>query len=202
MTLALKTQSDLFFTALSSYLEERGIPSKRLEEIGTEKITCLILDEPTSKDFETLENRVTPHAIIVLGNKAYRELLKEDLTFLEKPCPMEQIFKACEEVLKNTKGGIFLLGPYEIHLKKRRAISPEENKEIALTEKEATLLKILWHEKKVVSRQQLLESIWGYQEDIDTHTLETHIYKLRKKLFPENPESFLKTSPNGYSLKV
>lgn len=74
---------------------------------------------------------------------------------------------------------------------------------IRLTEKEAALLQVLLEKKDVpVSREDLLDCVWAYAPDVETHTLETHIYRLRQKIEkdPSNP-SILVTKDDGYTLK-
>ena len=75
---------------------------------------------------------------------------------------------------------------------------------VRLTEKEKLILETLYHAKtKSVSRDSLLKCVWGYQVSISTHTLETHIYRLRKKLHRAGEiESILVTTPNGYKLNT
>ena len=83
-------------------------------------------------------------------------------------------------------------------------VSHVDGQSVKLTEKEAALLGIL-HEKRgvPVSRDDLLRDVWGYVEGLDTHTLETHIYRLRQKieLDPAKPE-ILVTDDEGYILKA
>ena len=58
----------------------------------------------------------------------------------------------------------------------------KDNKSIILTEKEVQLLELLVQNKKPISKNQILNLIWNYSSDADTHTVETHIYRLRKKI--------------------
>lgn len=74
-----------------------------------------------------------------------------------------------------------------------------KDKEIKLTEKEAALLNFLFRKGKAVDKETLLREIWGYGEGISTHTLETHIYRLRQKL-EETGISFSAGSGDGYRL--
>ena len=73
-----------------------------------------------------------------------------------------------------------------------------------LTEKERLILEILCHAKmKSVSRDSLLKRVWGYQVSISTHTLETHVYRLRKKLqVVSEREDLIVTTPKGYKLHI
>ena len=75
------------------------------------------------------------------------------------------------------------------------------NTSILITEKEVQLIELLFNEKKPLSKNFILKSIWNYSENADTHTVETHIYRLRKKInakFDDN--NFILSSGNGYSV--
>ena len=77
-----------------------------------------------------------------------------------------------------------------------------DNKEIDLTEKEISIITHLYNAPdNTISKQDLLLTIWGYSESIDTHTLESHIYKLRQKIEKDssNPKIII-TEKNGYKL--
>mgnify|MGYP003630173759 FL=1 len=76
----------------------------------------------------------------------------------------------------------------------------EGQPEIILTEKEVEILVYLQTNKdRIVSREELLDAVWNYAKDVETHTLETHIYRLRQKIEadPANPV-ILKTKESGY----
>ena len=93
------------------------------------------------------------------------------------------------------------IGPYKFKPERKVLIS-KYRKEIRLTEKEANILKfLLAAENEVVSREVLLHEIWGYNAGVTTHTLETHIYRLRQKieLDPSRAE-LLVTEIGGYRL--
>ncbi|WP_017196541.1 response regulator transcription factor [Bartonella birtlesii] len=95
------------------------------------------------------------------------------------------------------------IGPY-IFKPRQRLLIDQHNNKIRLTEKEAAILKYLYHSyDKIVNRETLLEQIWGYNENIVTHTLETHIYRLRQKIEkdPSNARILI-TDPNGYRLNL
>ncbi len=77
----------------------------------------------------------------------------------------------------------------------------KENTEIVLTEREIQLLELLLKINKPISKDKILSSVWNYASDADTHTVETHIYRLRKKIndkFFDN--NFIINTKNGYSL--
>ena len=75
------------------------------------------------------------------------------------------------------------------------------NTSISITEKEVLLIELLFMEKKSLSIDFILKKIWNYAEDADTHTVETHIYRLRKKIAKKfNDSDFILNSSKGYSL--
>ena len=73
------------------------------------------------------------------------------------------------------------------------------NISISITEREAQLIELLFKEKKPLSKNFILKKIWNYSDNADTHTVETHIYRLRKKInnkFKDN--NFILNSAKGY----
>lgn len=95
----------------------------------------------------------------------------------------------------------FKIGPYVFKPGTKQLCNNDDSK-IRLTEKEAAILKYLYRAGgQAVSREILLHEIWGYRADISTHTLETHIYRLRQKIEPDPHESqILITTSGGYKL--
>lgn len=94
------------------------------------------------------------------------------------------------------------IGPYEFYPVKM--LLKGSGGEIWLTEKERDLLYFLYTQQgQTVSRADILQRLWGYVEGVETHTLETHFYRLRQKIEvdPTNPK-LLVTSENGYMLSV
>ena len=76
------------------------------------------------------------------------------------------------------------------------------NIKLKLTEKEVNTIIYLSNTKTPVSIDELQRKVWGYQSDIETHTVETHIYRLRKKMFKIfKDESFLVSKRDGYQIK-
>ena len=73
------------------------------------------------------------------------------------------------------------------------------NLSISLTEKEIQLIELLFRENKPLSQNFILQKIWKYSKDADTHTVETHIYRLRKKISNKfRDDNFILNSKNGY----
>ena len=83
--------------------------------------------------------------------------------------------------------------------KNEKKLSNNET-EIILTEKEIQLLELFLNSKKPISKDKILSSVWNYSSDADTHTVETHIYRLRKKISEKfSDENFIVNTKDGYS---
>lgn len=102
---------------------------------------------------------------------------------------------------EQSEDAVFKIGPYAFKPSAKLLVDADDKK-IRLTEKETSILKFLFRAgAKVVSREVLLHEVWGYNAGVTTHTLETHIYRLRQKIErdPSNAK-FLVTEPGGYKL--
>ncbi len=95
----------------------------------------------------------------------------------------------------------FRIGPYEFK-PVMKTLTDGEGKKLRLTEKETNILKYLYHAGgKPVPREELLHEVWGYNAGVTTHTLETHVYRLRQKIEPSPGEArLLLTETGGYRL--
>ena len=93
------------------------------------------------------------------------------------------------------------VGPYTFK-PGQKLLTMENGQKIRLTEKEAAIIRYLYRaDQKVVTRDVLLEEVWGYNSGVTTHTLETHVYRLRQKIErdPSNAE-ILVTENGGYKI--
>jgi DNA-binding response OmpR family regulator len=96
---------------------------------------------------------------------------------------------------------VLRVGPYEFHPAARVLVDPK-NRKLRLTDKEANILKYLYRAgDKPVTREELLAEVWGYNAGVTTHTLETHVYRLRQKIEPDPGHArLLITEAGGYRL--
>lgn len=104
---------------------------------------------------------------------------------------------------EQSEDAIFQLGPYSFKPATKMLVT-EDDKKIRLTEKEANILKFLYRsQESVVPRDTLLHEVWGYNAGVTTHTLETHIYRLRQKIEPDPSNArLLVTESGGYRLNA
>lgn len=102
---------------------------------------------------------------------------------------------------EQSEDAVFQLGPYTFKPANKMLITGDEKK-IRLTEKETNILKYLYRATDgVVARDVLLHEVWGYNAGVTTHTLETHIYRLRQKIEPDPSNArLLVTESGGYRL--
>jgi DNA-binding response OmpR family regulator len=100
-----------------------------------------------------------------------------------------------------SEDAVFAIGPYTFRPSAKLLVNMKGGK-LKLTEKETAILRYLYRaDRKVVSRDVLLQEVWGYNAAVTTHTLETHIYRLRQKIEADPGEaSILVTEAGGYKL--
>ncbi|MEO0982959.1 MAG: response regulator transcription factor [Pseudomonadota bacterium] len=103
---------------------------------------------------------------------------------------------------EQSEDATFQIGPYEFR-PAMKLLLEGENRKIRLTEKETNILKYLYRAGgKPVARDELLAEVWGYNAAVTTHTLETHVYRLRQKIEPDPSHArLLLTDSGGYRLQ-
>ena len=102
----------------------------------------------------------------------------------------------------HSEDAILQIGPYRFEASAKTLTDDSTGRRIRLTEKETAILKYLYRVgDRPVGRETLLGEVWGYNAGVTTHTLETHVYRLRQKIEtnPSNAE-ILVTEPGGYRL--
>lgn len=102
---------------------------------------------------------------------------------------------------EQSEDATFQVGPYEFRPSMKTLM--RDDRKIRLTEKETNILKYLYRAgSKSVAREELLSEVWGYNATVTTHTLETHIYRLRQKIEPDPSNArLLLTEAGGYRLQ-
>lgn len=125
--------------------------------------------------------------------------------YIAKPFRLAELLARLRAQLRNfenSEDAVFSIGPYTFRPAAKLLSDPERNRRIRLTEKEAAILKYLYRAAGTpVARQELLGEVWGYNAAVTTHTLETHIYRLRQKIEPDPTNArLLLTESGGYRL--
>ena len=174
---------------------------------------------PLTGDIKNNPNIILFH-IDALKEKSHKELLfnsntikicagtKKDIinkfdAYLELPTTFIEI----NIVVENTVAKIKFIKNSSIEIKSSYFLNKNEKKLsklenfILLTEKEVQLLELFLNTKKPISKENILSSVWNYSADADTHTVETHIYRLRKKIADKfMDEKFILNNKDGYYL--
>ena len=170
-----------------------------LEELGLDlniKVSFADTENSLNECVKNLNN------YLIISNKKYSDI-KNQLILNNKPI---NIFKLIEKIniefIKSqfNNQSQLKINNYIIDLNSREMIS--KNSKLKLTEKETNTIIYLSKKNKAVSVDELQEDVWSYQPDIETHTVETHIYRLRKKIlniFHDN--DFIISEKNGYKIK-
>ena len=153
------------------------------------------------------KNIKTP--IIIISNKIdnnFRKLNPKSLVneLLIKPFRLRDLLNSLRTQLREfeqSENAIFSIDQFTFKPMQKLLVDKEGTK-VHLTEKEIAILKYLYYAGyKVVSREQILVEVWGYNAEVTPHTLETHIYRLRKKIESDpSSASILVTESGGYRL--
>ena len=170
-----------------------------LEELGLDlnfKITFVDSDKSLKKKVKNLNN------YLIISNKKYSDIHNQ---FVLDYTPIN-IFKLIEKInieflkLQFNSQSEVIVKNYTIDLNSREML--KNNIKLKLTEKEINTINYLSKSKKPVSVDELEEKVWSYQSDIETHTVETHIYRLRKKILNTfNDNNFITSEKKGYQIK-
>jgi DNA-binding response OmpR family regulator len=125
--------------------------------------------------------------------------------YIAKPFRLAELLarlRAQMRIFENSEDAVFSIGPYMFRPSAKLLQDIARNRRIRLTEKEAAILKFLYRAgTRPVARQVLLNEVWGYNAAVTTHTLETHIYRLRQKIEPDPSNArLLVTEGGGYRL--
>tara|TARA_B100001250_G_scaffold321315_1_gene284313 strand:- start:706 stop:1266 length:561 start_codon:yes stop_codon:yes gene_type:complete len=164
-----------------------------IEENLNFKLINITKDKSLKTQLEKFEN------VLVISNKNVSNF--DDLTIIEN-YPIE-LLKLIENInirflkKKYNQQSDISIGIYKLNLNSRKIF--HKDKSLDLTEKEIHIISFLKKQKKPVKVNLLQSEVWGHNSELETHTVETHIYRLRKKISDTfNNDDFIKSSKLGY----
>ncbi|HLY54749.1 MAG TPA: response regulator transcription factor [Stellaceae bacterium] len=123
---------------------------------------------------------------------------------LTRPVRLNLLLERVEALAARRAGGRQAIGPYRFRPAEKLLIDPDGEREIRLTEKEVAILDYLLQAgDRTITRELLLNEVWGYNSGVTTHTLETHVYRLRRKIEADPGRAeILISEAGGYRLAL
>ena len=181
---------------LKKYLKFNPIPDDLNDNTNIILFHTDALQDKIQKDYIDNNSSIK----ICVGKK--KNLIDNYDAILELPATLGEINTIVESTVakqKFNKNSSIEVKTYLLN-KNEKKLSKLE-KFIMLTEKEIQLLELFLNKKKPISKDNILSSVWNYSSNADTHTVETHIYRLRKKIIEKfMDENFILNNKDGYYL--
>jgi len=172
-----------------------------VEENNSSDFDVILFHEDALKDKD--DNKIvskSPSLKICASSK--KKTFNNYDAFLKLPSSLEEINAIVESVAAKqifSKNSSIEIKNYILNKNEKKLI--KSNRWVFITEKEVLLIELLFKEQKPLSKNFILKKIWNYSENADTHTVETHIYRLRKKINEKfNDNNFILNSGTGYSI--
>ena len=181
---------------LKPFLKFNPLTSNLNKEHNVILIHHEALKDKNNKNFLEKSNSIKIYA------SKNKDLFNHFDGYLELPANLKEINAAVENItakLKFSKNSSIEIKNYLLNKNEKKLY--KQNEFITLTEKEIQLLELFLEKKKEISKDNILSAVWNYSADADTHTVETHIYRLRKKINDKfMDEKFILNNKEGYYL--
>ena len=165
-----------------------------------QSFTAAVLDAATATPESLRAAGFTPPILVLTGADDAAPRGADDA--IAKPFRFAALLEKLDALAARVQAASdapFPIGPYQFHPAAKSLVAGA--RKIRLTEKETAILKFLHAAEGTVAREKLLHEVWGYGPAVATHTLETHIYRLRKKIEPDPANArILLTEDGGYRL--
>ena len=151
-------------------------------------------------DFQNIVSNLTSDFLII--SKKNLEKINNQIILRELPIKMNNFIELINvQYLKNKFNlqSNINIGSYNLNLNSRKII--KNDIDLDLTERETNIIIYLIKSKMPVKIDELQKEVWGYSSELETHTVETHIYRLRKKMKEKfGDENFISSLKNGYKI--
>ena len=162
----------------------------------------IILFHKNTLDDEAKKEFITKNSCIKICASENKDITIPCDGILELPTSVKDLNSLIENVSakkKFTKNSSIKIKNFSLNKNEKKLIKSEEF--IILTEKEIQLLELLLKNKNPISKDDILTAVWNYAAEADTHTVETHIYRLRKKISEKfKDDKFIFNNKDGYYL--
>ena len=168
---------------------------------STKKHDVILIHHEALKD-KNNKNFIAKSKTIKIYASNKRKSSNDYDAYLELPTNLKEINSIVENIVaksKFSKNSSIEIKNYLLNKNEKKLYKQSEF--ITLTEKEIQLLELFLERKKTISKDDILSIVWNYSVDADTHTVETHIYRLRKKINDKfKDEKFIINNKEGYYL--
>jgi len=141
------------------------------------------------------------------GVIAKTPMIQDNLTYVsytltDAPVQAEQLYITAEAYNSYGNSVDFYFGNFELRQADKEIFNIKNKTSAKLTEREVSIIKYLYKSRgKTISKKELLQNVWGYNIEVSTHTIETHIYRLRKKIEEKmQDKQFIEADNGGYKL--
>ena len=186
---------------LKQYLKfnlHEGFTSKNKDKTNLDIVIC-----HEEKEFDAKQDNLNNKSILkILASKNKSKASNYD-GFLNLPTSLNEINSIVEQTISKktfSKNSSILIKDYLLNKNEKKLI--KDKNFIILTEKEIQLLDLFLAQNKPISKSKILSLVWNYSSEADTHTVETHIYRLRKKIDDKfSDKNFILSHPDGYFIE-
>ena len=185
---------------VKTYLKFNLFNDNNTNEAQIDNINGILIEDTSVNNLIKTKYFTDKNLIKIIALKNTKLKLKKDYEILNLPTTIKDINLKIESSVaksKFTQNSSIVIKNY--HLNKNEKKLTKENNSIFLTEKEIQLLELFLKSKKPISKNYIQSSVWQYANDADTHTVETHIYRLRKKINDKfSDDKFIMNNKEGY----
>ena len=194
---------------------ECGTAARALEMVNSDRFDTIVLDvglpDMDGRELCRLLRRTGVQVPIVMLTGADSEpdtilgLEAGADDYVTKPFRLSVLLARLRAHLRqsdHSDAAVFMIGPFTFRPGAKLLTDQSGRRKVRLTEKETAILKYLYRAgDRVIGRDTLLDEVWGYNAGVTTHTLETHVYRLRQKIERDPARAeILVTEPGGYRL--
>ena len=198
-----KSELNNSFKELKDYLDFNLIPFSNYTDLSLDTEYSAILIESDFVESEVIKsiNKIKDKAKVLIFKSKKLKNIEFDVE-LALPLNITELNKKIVELITSKRfaqNSSVDIKRYKLNKNDKKL--NKDNMFIIVTEKEIQLLELLFSTKKPIDKKEILKIIWQYSSDADTHTVETHIYRLRKKILDKfKDDKFINNSKKGYSI--
>ncbi len=203
----LISDDEAFAEDLSSQITHHAKDFSIIEANNTDAAADIIIIDENLSELKKYQEQNLKSPLFFLTSDANKVKNEKNINHLIiKPFKLSYFLDELQSsinIFENSENGYLIFNRYIVRPVKKDIFNQRNGELTKLTEKEVAVIKYLYKAgNKIVSKNDLLQDVWGYAPDVTTHTIETHIYRLRQKVEHEDPEAqLILTVDGGYQLK-